>query len=120
VLIRVPSIGPIEFAYNADSNFDPYPFELHMVLYKYKQSNVYADNTLKIYPGNTTGPIDSTIINSLYPYNRDQYQIKKVKIFKLKSASVAITGGISNPTFTTLKLFYDACTILYLLFIKPF
>ena len=64
-----------------DSN---YPFEVHMVFYKLKKliTNSYKD--IKVLPNNSTGTVDGTLINSVYPYNKDEYIIRKVRVFRLR------------------------------------
>lgn len=59
-------------------------FETHMVVFKNKKDPVTnAIGNIKQLPGNATGTVDGTLINTMYPYNRDLYKIQAVKKFNM-------------------------------------
>lgn len=87
--------------YDATTNPGISPYECHIVFFKNKAGADEPGATtnyqnLKSLPGNLLGPVDGTVMNSLYPYNKDLYTIKKVKIIKLKGAPFNVTSGIYN------------------------
>lgn len=69
--------------YNATTNANQFPYECHVVFFKNKggvanESNLnFPFQQLKSLPGNIMSPVDGTVMNSLYPYNKDLYTIKK-------------------------------------------
>ncbi len=83
--------GFVESAnYNSTTNPNQFPYECHLVFFKNKGGELNESavpfQKLKSQPGNLNAPVDGTVMNSLYPYNKDLYTIKKVKIFKLKGS----------------------------------
>lgn len=60
------------------------PFEVHMVVFKEKKDNANSVQMLKVLPNNNTGPVDGSLINSVYPYNKDKYIIRKVRTFRMR------------------------------------
>jgi len=81
------------------TNTSTYPYEVHMVFFKEKKS-IGNDNTqLKQLPNNNTGIVDGTIINSLYPFNKDKYIIRKVRVFKMRP----LNSGISSTSSALLN-----------------
>lgn len=67
------------------SNNSLLPFEIHMVFFKNKTMIKNPNTDLKTLPNNTTSYVDGTIMNSLYPYNKDLYIIRKVRVFRMRS-----------------------------------
>ena len=76
------------------TNTSTYPFEVHMVFFKEKKSILNDNSELKQLPNNNTGIVDGTVLNSLYPYNKDKYIIRKVRVFKLRP----LNSGISSTS----------------------
>lgn len=91
--------------YQSSTNPNQFPYECHLVFFKNKggvanESNLVSPlQQFKSLPGNLLSPVDGTVMNSLYPYNKDLYTIKKVKIFKLKGSPFfqTATGSYSQP-----------------------
>ena len=73
------------FAYNSSYNQHIGPFEVHMVIYK-KKNDINGEplHIKQISATNTTGQCDGTLASTLYPYNKDEYIIHKVRVFKLR------------------------------------
>ncbi len=92
-------------------NLSTFPFEVHMVFFKLKKNVGNGNGELKQLPNNQTGIVDGTIQNSLYPFNKDAYIIRKVRVFKLRplhktmapdpaAATISINSQQSNaPAF---------------------
>ena len=76
--------GFIQTMPHSTGNTSTYPYEVHMVFFKNKKAISNVNNQLKQLPNNLTGGVDGTIQNSLYPYNKDMYIIRKVRVFKLR------------------------------------
>ena len=58
------------------TNPGPNPFEVHMVVYKSKKDSQYNSvNWLKCAPANTDVPVDGTLHNTMFPWNKDGYKI---------------------------------------------
>ena len=81
--------------YKADGNSSVEPFEVHMIAYKLKKDIANEPRNIKSLPGNQTGDVDGTVINSLYPYNKDQYIMRKIRTFKMRPLYAPVAG--SNP-----------------------
>jgi len=79
------------------SNASLLPFEVHMVVYKRKKSIDNTFDSIKSLPSNTTGGIDNTVMNTLMPFNKDAYIIKKHRVFRLRSMPGA--GSTANTNF---------------------
>lgn len=69
--------------YDSTTNPNLFGYEVHMVIFKKKDDPQNSTSSLKSLPGNLTGPCDGTVINTMYPYNKDAYIIKKVKVFRM-------------------------------------
>lgn len=70
--------------YDGTSNPNENAFECHLVVYTNKKDTLYNTvNNLKTYPLNVTGPADGSLINTVYPFNRDLYSIKAVRKFNM-------------------------------------
>jgi hypothetical protein len=87
---------------NAVPNSSPYPFEVHMVFYKLKKDIDNNNQSLKVLPNNNTGEVDGTLINSVYPYNKDRYIIRKIRVFRMRPLM-----GSSNPAGQTTNTQYS-------------
>lgn len=91
-------------AYNATTNTSSNPFEVHMVIFKSKD-NYQTDGDLdgiklqklKSLPSNSLGPVDGSVKSTIYPYNKDLYIIKKVRIFRLKANPQDSNPNQVNP-----------------------
>jgi len=99
--------------YDTTTNPDIMPYECHIVFFKNKAGADEPGATtnfqnFKSLPGNLLGPVDGSIMNSLYPYNKDLYTIKKVKVIKLKGAPYAAQN--SN---TQLSAYNDGNSVQY-------
>ena len=79
-------------------NSSDYPYEVHMVFFKEKKSILNDNSQLKQLPNNNTGIVDGTVLNSLYPYNKDKYIIRKVRVFKMRPlySSVGSPNSLVN------------------------
>ncbi len=85
--------------YNATSNPNTSAFETHMVVYKNrKDASGNSAAGLKQLPGNVTGPVDGTLINTMYPYNTDLYKIIAVKKFNM-ACNPGLASTASNQGF---------------------
>ena len=92
--------------YRAQTGTPPYnssslPFEVHMLVYKRKKNADGDPLFIKSLPTNAVGPIDQTLINSVYPFNKDGYIIKKHRVFRLRplvhhTVSSATAGGAEH------------------------
>lgn len=80
--------------YHGVINTSQKPFELHMVVLKAKNglpvTNAWQD--VKQYPGNAVGPVDD-LMATCYPWNTDNYIIKKHKVFKFGATFPYISGS---------------------------
>jgi len=93
-------------AWNAGVNPNTYPFEVHMVAYKLK-SNVLNDTTdLKVLPNNQTGIVDGTLINSVYPYNKDKYIFRKLRVYRLRPLAVDTEIAVLNGQNSNAPMFH--------------
>lgn len=94
--------------YDATSNQSTYGYEIHMVVFKKKDDPSNSNAFLKTAPGNLTTPCDGSLINTMYPYNKDLYVIKKVKVFRMNPVINVTTTNqlVSQPNTYTFKRFY--------------
>jgi len=69
--------------YDATTNNNLYGYECHIVFFKNKQDISNDVSNIKTLPGNATGRVDGSLINSMYPYNKDLYTIKRVKVIRM-------------------------------------
>ena len=87
-------------AYDSNNTSD-YPYEVHMVFFKQKKNIANSNIELKQLPNNATGAVDGTIQNTLYPFNKDMYIIRKVRVFKLRPlAHLRNDAGITTALNT--------------------
>ena len=94
----------------AGTNNSSYPFEVHMVWYKNKVNYSTSLNdyqNLKSLPNNQTGPIDGSIMNSLYPFNKDLYIIRRKRVFRLRPLpeSTGSTDTMVNSQYSNAPQF---------------
>ena len=89
--------------YNATTNSSLMPYEVHLVFYKQKKSIDNSNTDLKILPNNNTGHIDGSLMNSVYPYNKDKYIIRKVRVFKLRPLNASQGGLATDEGFVNLQ-----------------
>ena len=82
------------YALNNPSN---YPYEVHMVFYKEKKSILNDPYSLKSLPNNQTGEISGELMNSVYPYNKDKYIIRKIRVFRLRPLGEVAAPGATVP-----------------------
>jgi hypothetical protein len=81
--------------WHVDHNNSTLPFEVHMLAFKRKKSMDNHIDIIKQLPGNQTGPIDASIINSVYPFNKDSYVIKCHRVFRLRPLRlISHTSGV--------------------------
>jgi len=80
--------------YSTSTNDSTYPYEVHMVFYKLKKDIANYNSSLKVLPNNNTGEVDGTLINSVYPYNKDRYIIRKVRVFRLRPLNASLTNPV--------------------------
>lgn len=87
------------------SNTSPLPFEVHILVWKRKDSRANDPIDILNYPGNTNGSITGSALSSMYSWNRKGYIIKKHRIFRMKPNPVLATStnpnaaGIENPAY---------------------
>lgn len=77
--------------YKENGNSSMEPFEVHMVAYKLKKNISNEPRNLKSLPNNQTGDVDGTVMNSLYPYNKDMYIMRKIKVFRMRPMYAPLT-----------------------------
>lgn len=91
-----------------NQNYSPY--EVHMIAYKLKKDIANSPSSIKVLPNNNTGPVDGTLINTMYPYNKDRYIMRKIKTFRLRPLYQAFTPGttadIVNPQSSNAPMFH--------------
>ena len=79
--------------FDSKTNNSPLPFEVHLILYKYKQDPITNDPIkIKQLNSDATGPINGSALVDMCPWNKDQYVIYKHRIWRLKP----------NPAYTIL------------------
>jgi hypothetical protein len=82
--VKVRVRGVIEtLTFNSTNNSNLFNYEVHMVVFKKKDDPNNNALNLKSLPNNTTGTCDGSLMNTMYPYNKDAYVIKKVKVFRM-------------------------------------
>ena len=80
--------------FNSHSNTSKTPFDVYMCVYKRKINNDGDPSYLKEYTNGTVGAINGSIQTTvLAPFNRKNYVIKKVRVFRFKAQPEVITGG---------------------------
>ncbi len=90
---------------SAVSNSSPYPFEVHLLVYKRKDSAANNPDKLMQYPNNTNGVLTGDAGTSMLSFNREGYTIKKHRIFKMRAGPNVATStipnavGLENPSF---------------------
>ncbi len=89
--------------YDATNNPSPYPYKVHMVFYKLKKDIANQNTSLKVLPNNSTGEVDGTLINSVYPYNKDRYIIRKVRVFRMRPLAAQVPGTPSTDVLNGLQ-----------------
>ncbi len=92
--------------YDVNTNPSYYNYEIHMVVFKKKDDPTGNNLFLKTAPGNLTTSCDGTLINTMYPYNKDLYTIKKVKVFRMLPFVPATITSLSQPNTYLFKRFY--------------
>lgn len=87
------------------TNSSPFPFEVHILVWKVHNDPLNNPNEILNSTDNTNTYITGSAVNSLYPFNRKGYTIKKHKVFRMRpNFSVATSSsapsnllGIVNP-----------------------
>lgn len=69
------------------------PFEVHLLWYKPKKYTAVTPADIKVAGSNTLVPIRHSLINTVYPWNRDKYMIKAHKVFRLRPSVASNTGN---------------------------
>lgn len=86
--------------YQDQTNNSGYPYEVHILVWKYKpsaippQTGADAPDLLNT-PTNTQVRPDGSVENSMYPWNRDQIIVKKYKVINMRPPPVDI--GVNRP-----------------------
>ena len=81
------------------------PFEVHVVFYKKKSQITNDDLSIKSAPSNLTIPVDFSVMNSLYPWNKDTYIIKKHRVFKMRPMAQETTHNQINGQQSNAPMF---------------
>lgn len=90
---------------NSSSNVSPYPFEVHVLVYKTKQGSSGDPDTILQNTNNTNIAITGNASSTLLPWNRKGFTIKKHRVFRMKGNPVSAVSttpnvvGIENPSF---------------------
>ncbi len=92
--------------YESSTNPNNYNYEVHMVVFKKKDDPSNSAAFLKTAPGNVTTSCDGTLLNTMYPYNKDLYVIKKVKTFRLQAQFIPALIATAQPNTYVFKRFY--------------
>lgn len=83
------------------------PFEVHLLWYKPKKYTAVTPSDIKVAGSNTLVPIRHTLINTVYPWNRDKYIIKAHKVFRLRPAVASNTASSTlNPQQSNAPYFH--------------
>lgn len=84
--------------YNASSNNQHVPFEVWLLAFKEKNNKSYNPDKLKIAPG-AVGETELTGegLNSVRPWNKKSYVIKKVRMFKMRCHPEHTAPGATTP-----------------------
>lgn len=91
--------------FNSTTNDSPLPFEVHMLAYRRRKSIMNSYDQIKSLPHNTVGPVDNTLINSTYPWNKDSYEIIKHRVFRLRPREADHTANIMNGQVSNAPMF---------------
>jgi len=92
---------------NITSNSSPFPYEVHVLVYKRKDSAANNPEKLMQYPNNTNGLLTGDAGTSMLSFNREGYTIKKHRIFKMKAGPNVATStaanaiGLENPSYNS-------------------
>ena len=79
------------------TNSSPFPFEVHLLVYKIHNDPLNNPNELLNDTNNTNTYITGSAVNSLFPFNRKGCTIKKHKIFRMRpNFSVGTTSGSTD------------------------
>lgn len=105
VLASRPYVSPNDATPTNPENSSTYPYEVHMVFFKLKKDVANNNQSLKVLPNNTTGIIDGTLMNSVYPYNKDRYIIRKVRVFRMRPLS-SVTPASTNSQLSNARAYH--------------
>lgn len=78
------------------TNVSPYPFEVHVLVYKTKQSSSGNPDTILQNTNNTNVNIIGNASSTLLPWNRKGFTIKKHRVFRMKANVVVATSTTPN------------------------
>lgn len=99
--------GVVNALPHSGTNQSLVPFEVHLLWYKAKKYMTITPSDIKMAPGNTLEPIKHTLINTVYPWNRDKYIIKAHKVFRLRAPPSSNTGNSTlNPQTSNAPYFH--------------
>lgn len=90
---------------SAETNPSYYNYEIHMVVFKKKDDPTNSNLFLKTAPGNITTTCDGTLINTMYPYNKDLYVIKRTRVFRMQPVSPE-NSSLAQPDTYIFRRFY--------------
>ena len=89
----------LSLPYNATTNNNAVPFELHMLIYKAKDDVTNSPLLMLSNFGGTNVPIDGSVLRSCLFFNKDKYIIKKHTVFRLNAQpQISAAGSIINPS----------------------
>lgn len=94
------------------TNDSSYPFECHVLIYKASKDPLNNPNTILQDVNNTNTYITGSAVNSLFPFNRKGYTIKKHLVYRMKANAVVATStqanalGLINPNTSMTGSFY--------------
>jgi hypothetical protein len=96
--------------YDSATNPSLLPYEVHMIIWKRKKNVTNNYDQLKQKMGNTTGAVTYELMNSLYPWNRDSYIIKKHRVFKMRPLAQVTSvstdhNALANPQYSNAPAF---------------
>lgn len=98
---------------SSSANNDPLPFEVHLLWFKRKKfqsgTPASAPDDLKQYSTNTLIPVEPYIMNSVIPWNKDSYEIKAHRVFRLRQYSVNLGNNAPeqlNPQLSNAPFFH--------------
>ena len=81
--------------YQDQTNNSGYPYEIHILAWKYKPAQTPVNTALLNNPQNQMVRPDGSIDNSMFPWNRDQIVVKKYKVINMRPPPVDI--GVNRP-----------------------
>ena len=81
------------------------PYEVHVVFYKKKTQIQNDDLSIKSAPSNLTIPVDASVMNTLYPWNKDTYVIKKHRVFRMRPLTQETTHNQINGQQSNAPMF---------------